>query len=167
MNNQNFLREQESFSINIKASADSIFPLACPVEEEKWIHGWDYNMIFSISGKNENNCIFSEEMSAGHVQGPEKAESTFWNTTLYNKKDSVVHFLLVRSLTVSKLEITMKETGSGETEVIWSMTMTAVSEEGNSLFDETVKGRMKLMLGFLANSLKHYCETGTMLVPGS
>ena len=47
----------------IKAPMENIFPLLCPVEELKWIDNWQYQLVYSDSSVNENNCIFRENMS--------------------------------------------------------------------------------------------------------
>lgn len=157
-------REHESFSILINAPAEKIFPLACPVEEEKWF--WnksDYTMLYSDSGNNENNCIFKEEMSGPHIMGSGKAETTYWVTTLYDKVNYIIHWLHIRPSTVTKFEVINKKVSSGATEVTWDMTITALKEEAHSAFDETMKDRMKQMMEFIGLSLKHYCETGTKL----
>jgi hypothetical protein len=164
MEKNNFKREHESFSILINAPIETVFPLGCPVEELKWIDGWTYTMIYSDSGKNENNCIFTETMSAPFIMGTEKSEPTFWITTLYDSENYTKHWLLVRSTTVTKQENTMKALGPRLTEVTWEMTITAIKEEANAGFDAMMKERMKLTMIFLAQSLKHYCETGTKLI---
>lgn len=164
MKQNNFSREHESFTISINAPAEKIFPLACPVEELKWINGWAYSLVYSNSGKNENNCIFTEKMSAQHIMGAEKSEPTYWITTHYDSENHIIHWLLMRSSTVTKVEVTMKTVNPQETEVTWDMTITAISNEANSSFDETMKDRMKLMMTFLGHSLKHYCETGIILI---
>ena len=164
MANNNLMRQHESFSISIDAPAEKIFPLACPVEELKWINGWDYNMIYSDSGKNENNCIFTENMSAQHIMGTEKSELTYWATTLYDQANQIIAFILLRSSTVTKLEIVMKTINPQATTVTWDMTITAINGEAGSVFNETLKERMMLMMTFLGHSLKHYCETGTILI---
>ena len=164
MKYNNFNREHESFSISINAPVEKIFPLACPVEELKWINAWAYSMVYSNSGKNENNCIFIENMSAQHIMGTEKSEPTYWVTTLYDSENHVIHFLLVCSSTVTKLEIIMRMVNPQDAEVTWDMTVTAIKDEANSSFDETMKDRMKLMMTFLGHSLKYYCETGMILI---
>ena len=165
MNRNNFKREHESFSLVINASAEKIFPLLCPVEEQKWF--WDesdYSMIYSDSGYNENNCIFLENTSGPFLMKSNMAEPTYWVTTLYDKGNYVIHWVHVRSSSITKQEVSLKVIGPLETEVTWDKTMTAIKEEANSSFDVAMKDRMKLMLTFVGQSLKHYCETGTMLV---
>ena len=164
MKYNSFKREHESFSISIDAPVEKIFPLACPVEELKWIDGWAYTLIYSDSGKNENNCIFTETMSAQHVMGTENPEPTCWITTLYDPANHIIHFILVRTSTVTKLEVAMRTVNPRVTEVAWDMTITAINAGADSILGETTKDRMKLMMAFLGHSLKHYCETGTMLI---
>ena len=48
----------------------------------------------------------------------------------------------------------------------WGLTFTSLGEDGNRLFDEGFKGRMKGMLTFLGASAKHYLEKGEMLRMG-
>ena len=165
MNHTNFKREHESFSLSINAPAEKIFPLLCPVEELKWF--WnesDYTMVYSDSGKNENNCIFTEEMSAPFLMASKIAESTYWITTLYDKENYIVHWVHVRNSTVTKQEVTLKVIGPRETVVTWDKTMTAIKEEANPSFDAEMKPRMKMMMSYIGQALKHYCETGTRLV---
>ncbi len=164
MKEKNFKRLRESFSISINAPVQKIFPLACPEEELKWISGWDYRMVYSDSGKNENNCVFSETITARHIMGSENSEDTYWITTLYDPQEHRIHFVIMRSSTVTKLEITMNEINDHETVVAWDMTATAIKNEADPLFDASMKERMKLMMKLIGHSLKHYCETGEMLI---
>jgi len=66
----------------IKVSPYKIFPLACPVEELRWIPDWDYELIYSKSGVNETNCIFNENKSGPHFF--EKPSTTTWVTALHD-----------------------------------------------------------------------------------
>ena len=59
-------RVEAAVTREIKASSGNIFPLACPVEELRWIPEWDYQLIYSKSGVNETNCIFNEDKSGAH-----------------------------------------------------------------------------------------------------
>ncbi len=156
-------RAQGEFSIDIAAPADDIFLLACPVEELKWIDGWDFTMVYSESGKNEPGCIFIEEMTARHVLGPMFHEKTYWITLLHDPKSHAVHFILARSTTLTHLKIHMDRADAGKTKVSWNMTMTSIREDANDAFDEHVADRMTSMLMFLGHSLKHFCETGGKL----
>jgi hypothetical protein len=43
------------------------------------------------------------------------------------------------------------------------MIFTALDEEANSIADENIRMEMELVMNFLSQALKHYCETGEML----
>lgn len=152
----------------IQAPVDEVFLLACPIEEYKWIDGWKCEMIYSESGKNENNCIFSEEMSAPVLFPSADLAVTIWYTSLWDSARHQVHFVLITGLSVAKFEVEMQDQGDGNTLVQWDFTITAVNEEGKRHLDGSTADRMTGMMTFLANSLKHYCETAEILrVDGS
>jgi len=150
----------------VNASAKETFALACPVEELKWIDKWQFQMIYSDSGRNENNCIFREEMSGLFVLNlPEIA--TYWYTTLYDKQGYRFHAVLVSGeVAIGKFEFEMETMSAKKVRACWSLTFTSLGEDGNRLFDEGFKGRMKGMLTFLGASAKHYLEKSEMLRMG-
>jgi hypothetical protein len=38
-----------------------------------------------------------------------------------------------------------------------------LDEEANAMPDDTIRVKLELVMTFLADALKHYCETGEML----
>ncbi len=147
----------------IKAPAGDIFPLACPVAERDWITGWEFDMVFSESGTNENNCLFTETMTGNHFLGPDNDAPTWWYTMKWDTVNREVHFLLTRDEFFARLDIHMEDDGRENTIVNWDLNVTErISHEALG-YDETTVEKMDLMLWFLAGSLKHYCETGTKL----
>jgi hypothetical protein len=159
-------RVHRSHQQEIAAPVEEVFPLACPVEEYKWIDGWQCEMIYSEGGKNENNCIFSEEMSAPVLFPSADAGTTIWYTTLWDTAGHRAHFALITRLSVAKYEIEMQDRGDGKTLVNWDFTLTALNEEGNRHVNDATAEGMTGMMTFLADSLKHYCETGEILRGG-
>ena len=156
-------RLHRTHQVTIQAPIDEIFPLACPIEEYKWIDGWKCEMIYSEGGKNENNCIFSEETSAPALFPSTGLGSTIWYTTLWDTEGHRVHFALITSLSVAKFEIEMQDQGGGNTLVQWGFTVTALNEEGNHHVGDATAAGMTGMMTFLGDSLKHYCESGEIL----
>jgi hypothetical protein len=149
----------------IQALVDQVFPLACPIEEYKWIDGWQCNITYSRSGRIEDDCIFTEDMIAPFLLGSDVGPTT-WITTLYDPEGYCVHFVLITSATVAEYEIDMEDLGSGATSVKWDFTLTSLNGKGSKLIDENTQDKMLAMLTFAAQSLKHYCETGEMLKMG-
>jgi hypothetical protein len=167
-NNKKFTatRITTHFDAKIQADPDAVFALACPKEELKWIDQWQYDMIYSDSGKNENNCIFKEKMSGLFVLNAPDID-TYWYTTLYDRLSRRFHSLLIYgNAAAGKFELEVKDFGNGNSEAIWGLTFTALNEQGNRLADDTLKDRMTGMLQFLGESAKHYLETGKMLKTG-
>ena len=142
----------------IKANADAIFKLACPVEELKWIRGWEYELIYSDSGINENNCIFKEKLSGLLLF--DGAVETHWQTTTYDKTARRFHALLMfGGLATCKFEWDVKESDTGVHTATWRVTLTSLGDE----FNEDLTGKLTYWLEFLSSCAKHYCETGEML----
>lgn len=154
------------FQIQINCRADDVFALACPKEELKWIDHWQYEMIFSESGKNENNCIFKEKMSGLFVLN-EPGMKTVWHTTLYDRSARIFHSLLIfGDVATAKLEFDVTDSDQEGVKANWRLTFTTLNDRGNQLADAELKERLFGMLNFLGESAKHYLETGNMLKVG-
>jgi hypothetical protein len=146
----------------IYASPRKLFPLACPVEELRWIPGWDYELVYSKSGVNETNCIFNENKSGPHFF--EKQLTTTWVTVLHDPDNYRILFQLYLSgKALIQLKVEFREVGKEVSSCTWHMVFTALDEEANSMSDETIRGKTELVMGFLSDALKHYCETGEMI----
>ncbi len=146
----------------IKSSPNKIFPLACPVEELRWIPDWEYKLIYSESGINETNCIFTEDKSGLLLFG--QPITTTWVTNLHDPVNHRILFLLiVEQKAQIRFQFDLKEVGPKVSTCRWQMTFTALDDEANSLSEETIKSNLEAIMGFLSDTLKHYCETGEML----
>jgi len=153
--------------VEINAAAETIFPLACPVEELKWIEGWgeQYEMIFSESGVNEKNCIFKEKMS-----GPvlvEKPIMTTWVTTIHDPENRCIEFLIIiGDKAIMNIQFDIRVTEKETSMCRWKLILTALDSETNQIPEETMKERMQAVTSALSMMLKHYCETGEMMTSG-
>lgn len=154
-------RANAHHEVRIKGDVDDCFSLACPKAELNWIDGWQFDMIYSESGKNEKNCIFLEALS-GPVVLRSPGLNTYWYTTLYDPENHRCHFVLLsQKPVIAKLEIHMDALPDGNTSIKWDLTYTALSVEGNKIIREKdFKDRMSNMINFLGLSAKHYMETG-------
>jgi hypothetical protein len=160
------IRVEAGVTREIMASPGKIFPLACPVEELRWIPEWDYRLIYSESGVNETNCIFYEDKSGLHFF--EKPLTTTWITTTHDPDRYLVLFQInLAGKAVIRLVVKFREVGENVSSVTWQMTFTALDDEANAMPVDIIRVKMELMMTFLADALKHYCETGEMLVIGA
>ena len=155
-------RVEAAVTMEIKASPGSIFPLACPVEELRWIPQWEYQLIYSQSGVNETNCIFNENMSGAHIF--EKPLTTTWVTTLHDPQNYRISFQLNTSgKAVIRLDIGFRDVGNKVSSSTWHMVFTALDEEANTMQDDHIRKKLEAVITFLAEALKHYCETGEII----
>ena len=155
-------RVEAAVTREIKASPHSIFPLACPVEELRWIPQWDYRLIYSKSGVNETNCIFNEDKSGLHFF--EKPLTTTWVTTVHDPDNYHILFQLnLAGKAVIAFDIRFCEVAKKVSRCSWHMVFTALDEEANAMADDIIRVKLELAMTFLADALKHYCETGEML----
>ena len=156
-------REHVTHEMTISGDIDECFLLACPVAELKWIDGWEFDLIYSQSGRNETGCVFAEP-SSGLSMLRMPGASTVWYTTRYDTERHVFQALwMTRDLTIANWEIRMTDLGGGQTRVRWSLAYVGLGEAGNRLLNEAgLDQRMKRGLRFLATSLKHYVETGEL-----
>jgi len=164
-NSKNFkaIRVWAHYNIEIAAEADALFALACPKEELKWIDQWQYDMIYSDTGNNKNNCIFREKMSGLFVLNSPDID-TFWYTTLYDRQLLQFHALLIYvNVAAGKFEFEVTNTDKKNPTADWRLMYTALNENGNRLADDALQDRMTAKLQFLGESAKYYLETGNML----
>ena len=155
-------RVETAYTIEIKTSPDKIFPLACPVEELRWIPDWEYQLIYSRSGVNEPGCIFTENVSGPAIFG--RPVTTTWVTTLHDPDKHRITFLLIMSnQAVLKWSFQARETGVASSTCTWHLVFTALDEEANGLDENNIENSLTLILSFLSDCLKHYCETGTII----
>ncbi len=148
----------------IKAPASEIFLLACPVQELKWINGWQgqHELVYTESGVNETNCIFREYISGLILF--DAPVTTTWITTLHDPEANRIQFLLMlEDIASITFDLDITDFGNGSSRCRWLFTFTALREEANKQEDEIVKEKLLAIQSSLGQALKHYCETGEML----
>ena len=155
-------RIEQSITREINASPDKIFPLACPVEELRWIPEWDYRLVYSKSGVNETNCIFTEEKSGPHFFG--KPMTTTWVTNIHDSRQKRILFqIMLAEKAIIRFRFDFREVGPDTSSCTWQMVFTAMDEEANQMDDEDIRTKLELLMTFLAEALKYYCENGKMI----
>jgi hypothetical protein len=142
----------------IKVLPEKVFPLLCPVEELKWIDNWQYQLVYTDSGVNENNCIFIEDLS-GIVLFDSPVPIT-WITTLYEPNSRIQFVLMCSDIAVIKFDIWLRNQDNGISSIQLKFTYTSLKED---VVYERIKEKLTTILIFLATSLKHYCETDELL----
>lgn len=116
-------RKELEFSGTIKAKAEEIFPLLCPVREGDWVKNWTCDMIYSESGAAEEKCVF-------RTTGANPYHTGLWTFTEYKKNRSIAFVRLEKNI-ISHNRIDLSENGD-RTAATWRVISTALNENGNS-----------------------------------
>jgi len=145
-----------------KGTPGAVFPMLCPVLEEKWIPGWEYELIHSKSGVNETGCIFQENISGAHLF--EEPVTATWVTILHDPASSKVEFIIFygdRALARSSVQVSGSD--KGHVRVQWTKVLTLIDPAKCKFSDPELKQKTIESLSFIAESLSYYFETGHML----
>jgi hypothetical protein len=126
------------------APPQKVFPLLCPVREAEWVPGWQYRLIYSLSGIAEEGCIFT-------TPNDDTSETT-WIVTDYDPANCRIALSWVHpEMMTAQISISLMEKADGKTSAHIRYTYTGLSLEGNQkieTYDE--KWFEKKMLGWEA-----------------
>jgi hypothetical protein len=145
---------QARFTLN--GTPDRIFPLLCPVLEYAWLPGWKCTMTYSDSGVAEKDCMFYTNEGFG--------KTALW-TCVAHEPDSFVDYLVTTGRdAVMRLNIRLKETGPGKTEVDWRMLFTGLSGLGRFVIRRRFsRTQFETMMRNRERELNWYLEHGRMV----
>jgi hypothetical protein len=156
------LRVQASLTKEIDSVPEDIFPLACPVEELRWIPGWDYRLLYSASGVNETNCMFTEKISGPHIFS--ESMKTVWTTVVHDPENKMVLFHIQLGQKASiRFKVTFRKVGLNTSCCTWDMVLTALDKQTSEMAADDIQGKLASMMMFLSECLKYYCENGEIL----
>ena len=107
--------------MNFDAKPEDIFPLLCPERELEWIDGWDYDMIYSVTGVAELGCTFRTNL-------PPEGEA-YWVMTRHIQPIEAEYVKLVAGLAIISLNIKLEKQEYG-TAAEMVRTFTGITEPG-------------------------------------
>lgn len=139
------------------ATPDKVFPLLCPVLEKEWIDGWEYEMIYSVSGVAEKGCVF-QTPSPGNVK-------TTWYTTRHEPEQFIVEFVRItpEEMTV-RIYIRLTDNNNGTTTADITYEYTPLSETGNDWIEKESETVFNANMAYWEKAINHYLQTGTKLL---
>jgi hypothetical protein len=146
----------------IDVAATTVFPLACPVLEYKWIPGWKCELIHCPAGHVESGTVFNEIMSAPVLIGRPFGKTT-WTAVDYNPAQHRVHYALQNPVSVSLNKLEFDEMEPARTRFRMDLTYEAINEHGKKVIRNHGAEKIGFMQTMLATLLKHYCEQGVMM----
>jgi hypothetical protein len=140
----------------LNGTPQQVFPLLCPERELDWLPGWEYEMIYSQSGYNEEGCIFRTTKPYG--------VEIIWSSVNFDSQNYTIDFLNVASgLFVIKFGIQLVEMKEKGCEITFTQIYTGISEAGNRLIEDAVGGNFQKSMAQIEKTLNHYLATGSKL----
>ncbi len=146
-----------SFTHELAADPDAIFPLLCPVREYEWIHDWRCELVHTTSGLVEPGCVFVTSYA------PEGR--TVWVTTRHDPAARAVEFVRVSAETlVTRMALRVAPRGAGSRLHI-QYTLVALDGAGQAIVDRArATGLPHAEIArAIARRLEHFLSTGAML----
>ena len=149
-------RVTRSFRQTIHAEPAKVHALICPVKEADWLDGWQYDMLYSDTGLNEEGCVFTSRSDG--------EPDTIWLVTKRDDERCRTEFTRVTPESrIARLSIQVRPAGNHQSKVDITYEFTALNEAGNrfitSFSDENFINDMR----FWEASMNHYLETGKTL----
>jgi hypothetical protein len=150
-------RATRTFTQQLQASRDQVFPLLCPVREADWLEGWDPLFVLTNSGAAEPECVFMTR-AAPHP--------AIWFVTRHEPERGFVEMLKISpEVTACRLQIQLADAPGGCAATI-TYSHTSLGDEG----DRFVAGfTEEFYAGFMREwetRMNHYLKTGKAL-PGA
>ncbi len=138
-----------TFIRTVPAVPEEVFLQLCPTREHDWIDGWSSELIYTESGYGEDQCVF--RTSEDGATGP-----GLWT---FSHVDAPHLLKIVRVVPpfLQHLCIALTDNGDGTTETRWTVTITALTAEGNKLMealpadDESFAASAENLVYFFAN----------------
>ncbi|NNE18155.1 MAG: SRPBCC family protein [Myxococcales bacterium] len=153
---------QVHYETRIGAPLDSVFPLACPVEEYKWIPGWKCDLVHCPNERVEQGTVFDEYSSAPFLAGKAWAKTT-WTAVLHDPDRHRVHYAIKNVASDNLYRIEFSDDGSGGTLAQLDFRYSASGPLGRKVIRKRGEAKIELMLQVLAAMLRHYCESGELV----
>ena len=158
MNNTGFIakRVTRSYQQKINASSSDVFTLICPVREAEWLAGWDYELIYSVSGVAEEGCVFTSRQKG--------EKDTIWLITKRDEDNKEIEFARITPESrVAKLNISVEDADEGASLVNITYVITALNESGNKFIEELTEAKFNENMAFWEKSMNHFIQTGKQL----
>ncbi len=142
---------QRSGSVEVPFHKVKIFPLLCPKYEEKWIPGWECEVLYSLSGYNEKGGVF-------RTTKPYNTE-LIWYTSEFNLETGAIKFIIFAgNKFLLEYDITADEYETGKCRITFAQCFKEINEEGKALIDTYKQDDFQSKLDVLGGLIKNYFE---------
>lgn len=154
MHARNGARKVFRAEMHLEGSRESVFPLLCPVEEFRWIDGWNCELLYSDSGVAEDGCVFRTWL-------PEQGGTETWVVCRYEPNERI-EFVRMNGSRAIVYRIALFDADTG-CRAEWTQIQTGLDPLGDAVVEQFTQARYDEVMGWLERSINHWLRTGTML----
>lgn len=145
-------RIKHSYTLNLAAPPEIVFPLLCPVRESDWTPDWDPVKVISKSGVAEQDCMFIT---------PAQPQDAVWIVTQHDPEAFRVEmYKITTGHTVAKLVIALSHAGGNTTRADVSYEYTALGSLGEKFLVGFTSSWYENFMKEWEDALNHYLTTG-------
>jgi hypothetical protein len=149
------VRVAHTYTQNLNAAVDRVFPLLCPVREADWIEGWAPSLVITASGRAERDCVF--------ITGT-GAEQAVWVVTVYEPRQGRIEFVKTTpGVTVTQIAITVRPATAESCTAEINYQHTALGPAGEAVVSALTASQYAEFMRTWEARLNHYLATGQML----
>jgi hypothetical protein len=149
-------RVVRSYRQTIDATPEVVFPLLCPVREAEWLDGWQYAMIYSVSGFVEGGAVFRTQH--------EGEEDTVWVVTRHDAAAHIVEFTrFTPYCKTCVLRISVEPGGEFQSLVNVCYSYTSIAPAGNEFLDSWSEDSFLEAVRFWESSMNYFLKTGSTM----
>ena len=144
-----------SYTQNLDAPPERVFPLLCPVRETAWVNDWKPKAVFSESGLAEVDCVFIT---------PGIPEDALWLMTAHDVENHHLEIIkFIPGVVVGKISVTLAPAGDAKSTAEISYAYTALSDHGNRALEEFTLEHFEGFMKSWEVELNHFLRTGERL----
>jgi hypothetical protein len=149
-------RVSHAYTQTNDAPPEKVFPLLCPVREADWVPGWQYRLIYSESGRAEDECVFSTPNDSG----PE----TVWTVTDYDPKAFKIAFAWIEpGMIAAQIRIALVPSAGGKTSARIRYSYTGLSPAGNAVLDRYTPEWFRSKMQSWETAINYFLRNGNLI----
>lgn len=138
----------------LMGTPEKIFPLLCPTRQYDWIASWQCELIHSLSGKAELDCVFTTNF-------PGDVKET-WVIDRY-EPNSLIQYVRFSESRIIRYKIELISNHDQTTTALWQQTIVSRNNDGNLYIDNFMKCEFEHEIKTLEKMLNHYLQTNKRL----
>ena len=126
-NGPKYKRKVQTCKKAFSAAPTAVFEQLCPTREYDWIDGWECDLVYTSTGYAEPGCIFTTPDTSAFGKG-------LWLFTQYDPPKTI-GLAIISDDIAEQTMIEVVDNHDGTSTGRWTMTFTALNQEGNEVID--------------------------------